>query len=279
MEKDYRQLSFEFFPTKTDRGKEKLQKLAKKLKQFSPEYFSVTFGAGGSTREGTLNTCLALLESKVQICPHISGIGVTKDSIKEIVEKYLNNGMNRLVVLRGDLPSGIGSVGDFPFALDLINYLKKIGEDKLEIEISAYPEIHPEAENEDSDFQNFLNKVNAGAHGAITQFFFDPGPFFSFMEKCAKNKVSIPVIPGIMPIHNAEALLRMATNCGANIPAWLKEGMEKYNNEKDFINYGIEVISSLCEKLLDFGVSGIHFYTVNREEPTKSIIRNLNFTK
>ena len=267
--------SFEFFPPKTDLGKEKLLKITKKLSSFSPEYFSVTFGAGGSTREGTLETCILIKDTGAQACPHLSGIGASKELIKEILSQYRVNGFKKIVALRGDLPSGIGSFGDFPYALDLIKFVKTIEED-FSIEIAAYPEIHPDAESENSDFKNFLDKVNAGADGAITQFFFEESAYYDFMEKCEKEKVSIPITPGIMPIHDFEALIRMATNCSANVPQWLKEGMEQYSNSNDQVKYGIEVVIDLCEKLLKYGAPGIHFYTVNREEPTSLIIKNLD---
>ena len=266
--------SFEFFPPKTEKGKENLAGLTKKLSRFSPEYFSVTYGAGGSTREGTLETCVSIKNIGQKACPHLSGIGAFRESISEVLDEYKEHGLTRIVVLRGDLPSGIGGLGDFPFALDLIKFIKQV-EGNFSIEIAAYPEIHPDAESENSDFENFLDKVNAGADGAITQFFFEEEAYYKFVEKCEKERVSIPIIPGIMPIHGFEALVRMAKNCSANIPVWLKEGMEKYVNSEDQLSYGIEVITKLCQKLLSFGAPGIHFYTVNREEPTSSIIKNL----
>ena len=275
MQSGFNNLSFEFYPPKTEKGKEKLKITIEKLQIFSPEYFSVTYGAGGSTREGTLETCLFVKEKNEEACPHLSGIGATKELIREILCEYKANVMERIVVLRGDLPSGSVGYGDFPYALDLIKFIKET-EDSFLIEIAAYPEIHPDADSADTDFQNFVNKVDAGANGAITQFFFEPEPYFDFADKCEKKNISIPVIPGIMPVHNAEALNRMAKNCGANIPDWLQKGMQQYSSEIDLIKYGIEVISDLCRKLIDFGSPGIHFYTVNKEEPTSSIIKNLN---
>ena len=276
MSKDSKKLSFEFFPPKTQEGKEKLKLLAKKLELFSPEYYSVTFGAGGSTRDGTLDACVLLSQLSTQICPHVSGITSTKEEISEILSEYSKEDLNRLVVLRGDLPSGMASSGDFPYAVDLIKFIKETQNDKFYIEVAAYPETHPEALNPEADFKNFVNKVSAGADGAITQFFFEPEPFFNFVENCEKKNISIPVVPGVMPIHNAEALLRMAKNCGTKIPLWLKDGLKRHSNEEDLIKYGIDIVTNLCEKLLNFGVPGIHFYTINRDEPTNSIIKNLN---
>ena len=266
--------SFEYFPPKTDKGKESLVDLTKKLSAFSPEYFSVTYGAAGSTREGTLEACTSIITLGQKACPHLSGIGASKTLIAEILNQYKEHGLTRLVVLRGDLPSGVGGIGDFPYALDLIKFIKR-KEQNFSIEIAAYPEVHPDAESEKSDFENFLDKVNAGADGAITQFFFEEDIYFKFMQKCEKEKVSIPVVPGIMPIHDLEALFRMARNCSANIPIWLKEGMDKYSKKEDLLKYGVEVMTKLCERLLHFGAPSIHFFTVNREEPTSSIIKNL----
>jgi methylenetetrahydrofolate reductase (NADPH) len=266
--------SFEFFPPKTEKGKENLINLIKRLSHFSPEYFSVTYGAAGSTRKGTLETCVSIKNLGQNTCPHLSGIGSSKSEIKEILNEFKDYGLTRVVALRGDLPSGIGGFGDFPYALDLIKFIKR-EQESFSIEVAAYPEVHPDAESENTDFENFLNKVEAGADGAITQFFFEEDSYFKFVEKCEKENVTIPIIPGIMPIHDFESLVRMAKNCSANVPLWLKEGMQKYSNNEDRLMYGVEVITKLCQKLLRFGAPGIHFYTVNREEPTSLIIKNL----
>ncbi len=266
--------SFEFFPPKTEKGKENLINLIKRLSHFSPEYFSVTYGAAGSTRKGTLETCVSIKNLGQNTCPHLSGIGSSKSVIKEILNEFKGYGLTRVVALRGDLPSGIVGFGDFPYALDLIKFIKR-EQESFSIEVAAYPEVHPDAESENTDFENFLNKVEAGADGAITQFFFEEDSYFKFVEKCEKENVTIPIIPGIMPIHDFESLVRMAKNCSANVPLWLKEGMQKYSNNEDRLMYGVEVITKLCQKLLRFGAPGIHFYTVNREEPTSLIIKNL----
>ena len=266
--------SFEFFPPKTEKGKENLIDLTERLSHFSPEYFSVTYGAAGSTRKGTLETCVSIKNLGQNTCPHLSGIGSSKSEIKEILNEFKGYGLTRIVALRGDLPSGVGGFGDFPYALDLIKFIKR-EQESFSIEVAAYPEVHPDAESENTDFENFLNKVEAGADGAITQFFFEEDSYFKFVEKCEKENVTIPIIPGIMPIHDFESLVRMAKNCSANVPLWLKEGMQKYSNNEDRLMYGVEVITKLCQKLLRFGAPGIHFYTVNREEPTSLIIKNL----
>jgi len=266
--------SFEFFPPKTEKGKENLINLIKRLSHFSPEYFSVTYGAAGSTRKGTLETCVSIKNLGQNTCPHLSGIGSSKSVIKEILNEFKGYGLTRVVALRGDLPSGMVGFGDFPYALDLIKFIKR-EQESFSIEVAAYPEVHPDAESENTDFENFLNKVEAGADGAITQFFFEEDSYFKFVEKCEKENVTIPIIPGIMPIHDFESLVRMAKNCSANVPLWLKEGMQKYSNNEDRLMYGVEVITKLCQKLLRFGAPGIHFYTVNKEEPTSLIIKNL----
>ena len=266
--------SFEFFPPKTEKGKENLINLIKRLSHFSPEYFSVTYGAAGSTRKGTLETCVSIKNLGQNTCPHLSGIGSSKSVIKEILNEFKGYGLTRVVALRGDLPSGMVGFGDFPYALDLIKFIKR-EQESFSIEVAAYPEVHPDAESENTDFENFLNKVEAGADGAITQFFFEEDSYFKFVEKCEKENVTIPIIPGIMPIHDFESLVRMAKNCSANVPLWLKEGMQKYSNNEDRLMYGVEVITKLCQKLHRFGAPGIHFYTVNREEPTSLIIKNL----
>ena len=266
--------SFEFFPPKTEKGKENLINLIKRLSHFSPEYFSVTYGAAGSTRKGTLETCVSIKNLGQNTCPHLSGIGSSKSEIKEILNEFKGYGLTRVVALRGDLPSGMVGFGDFPYALDLIKFIKR-EQESFSIEVAAYPEVHPDAESENTDFENFLNKVEAGADGAITQFFFEEDSYFKFVEKCEKENVTIPIIPGIMPIHDFESLVRMAKNCSANVPLWLKEGMQKYSNNEDRLMYGVEVITKLCQKLLRFGAPGIHFYTVNKEEPTSLIIKNL----
>ena len=266
--------SFEFFPPKTEKGKENIINLIKRLSHFSPEYFSVTYGAAGSTRKGTLETCVSIKNLGQNTCPHLSGIGSSKSVIKEILNEFKGYGLTRVVALRGDLPSGMVGFGDFPYALDLIKFIKR-EQESFSIEVAAYPEVHPDAESENTDFENFLNKVEAGADGAITQFFFEEDSYFKFVEKCEKENVTIPIIPGIMPIHDFESLVRMAKNCSANVPLWLKEGMQKYSNNEDRLMYGVEVITKLCQKLLRFGAPGIHFYTVNREEPTSLIIKNL----
>ena len=275
METNSKNLSFEFYPPRTDPGNEKLISVAKELELFKPEYFSVTFGAGGSTQEGTFNTCLALKnQTTVSPCAHISGVTASKEEIKSILDSYKEAGFKRLVVLRGDLPSGVGGYGDFPYAKDLLEYIKSVYGNQFHIEVGAYPEVHPQAKSADDDFIHFSNKVKAGADGAITQFFFLPEAYYEFMERSEKENLGIPITPGLIAITNKESLLRMASNCGAKIPKKIIKDLDSLNDE-DVAKYGIDVLTKLGEDLLSFGAPGIHFYTINKLEPTKAIVESL----
>ena len=275
METNSKNLSFEFYPPKTDLGKEKLISVTKELALFKPEYFSVTFGAGGSTQEGTFNTCLALQnKTNVEPCAHISGVTSDKKQIKSIIDSYKEAGFKKLVVLRGDMPSGVGGYGDFVYAKDLLEYIKSLYGNQFHIEVGAYPEVHPQAKSADDDFINFSNKVKAGADGAITQFFFLPEAYYEFMDRSEKANLRIPITPGLITITNKESLLRMAISCGAKIPKKIIEDLDNLNDE-DVIKYGIDVLAKLGEDLLSFGAPGIHFYTINKLEPTKAIVESL----
>ena len=275
METNSKNLSFEFYPPKTDLGNEKLLSVAKELALFKPEYFSVTFGAGGSTQEGTFNTCLALQnKTSIEPCAHISGVSSGKGQIKSILDSYKEAGFKKLVVLRGDLPSGVGGYGDFLYAKDLLEYIKSLYGNQFHIEVGAYPEVHPQAKSANDDFIHFSNKVKAGADGAITQFFFDPEAYYEFIDRSEKANLGIPITPGLITITNKESLLRMAISCGAKIPKKIIEDLDKLN-EKDVTNYGIDILTKLAEDLLSFGAPGIHFYTINKLEPTKAIVESL----
>ena len=275
METNSKNLSFEFYPPKTDLGKEKLISVTKELALFKPEYFSVTFGAGGSTQEGTYNTCLALQnKTSVEPCAHISGVTADKEQIKSILESYKEAGFKKLVVLRGDLPSGVGGYGDFIYAKDLLEYIKSLYGNEFHLQVGAYPEVHPQAKSADDDFIHFSNKVKAGADGAITQFFFSPQAYYAFMDRSEKANLGIPITPGLITITNKESLLRMAISCGARIPKKIIEDLDKLNDE-DVTKYGIDVLTKLADDLLSFGAPGIHFYTINKLEPTKAIVESL----
>ena len=273
MAKNSKTFSFEFFPPKTDSGLENLTSLAQKLETVPAEYFSVTFGAGGSTQQGTLDTCRSLFDStKVPVAPHISGIGSNKESIALTLQAYKEYGFKKLVVLRGDLPSGYGSIGDFPYAIHLIEFIQNKFDNYFDIEVGAYPETHPDANSPEDDLMYFCDKFSAGAKGAVTQFFFDADVYFRFVENCAKLGVEQPITPGIMPIMSKDGLMRMARNCGAKVPSALIDKLEKFDTEDDLKKFGVEYIASLTQTLLDNGAPGIHFYTINQLNPTNQII-------
>ena len=273
MAENSKTMSFEFFPPKTTLGQEKLVKTAQDFEAVKAEYFSVTFGAGGSTQQGTLDICRSLFDStKTPIAPHISGIGSDKNSISLTLNQYKDKGLKRLVVLRGDLPSGYGSIGDFPYAVDLIDYINFEFEDYFEIKVGAYPETHPEAISPEQDIRYFCEKMSRNVQGAVTQFFFDPDVYFTFVENCQKLGCDKPITPGIMPITNKDALIRMANNCGAKIPESLLQKLDSYSNEEDIQKFGADYVSSLVQTLLNNDAPGIHFYTINKLEPTKQII-------
>jgi methylenetetrahydrofolate reductase (NADPH) len=273
MAENSKTLSFEFFPPKTPLGQEKLVKTAQNFEDLGAEYFSVTFGAGGSTQQGTLDTCSSLFNStKTPIAPHISGIGSDKDLISLTLNQYKDRGFKKLVVLRGDLPSGFGAIGDFPYAVDLIDYINIEFENYFEIEVGAYPETHPEAISPEQDIKYFCEKMSRNIQGAVTQFFYDPEVYFRFIENCQKYGCDKPITPGIMPITNKDALIRMASNCGAKIPESLLQKIDSYSNEEDIEKFGSDYVSSLVRTLINNGAPGIHFYTINKLEPTKHII-------
>ena len=277
MEKNSKTISFEFFPPKTASGSKKLINLAKIFEAVPADYFSVTFGAGGSTQQGTLDTCRSLFDAtKTPIAPHISGIGSDKESISHALNAYKDNGLKKLVVLRGDLPSGHGSIGDFRYAVDLIDYINEEYDNYFEIEVGAYPETHPEAISPDHDLKYFCEKMSREVQGAVTQFFFDTDVYFRFVENCKKLGCNKPITAGIMPISNKDALIRMANNCGAKLPDSLIKQLDSYSEEEDIKKFGIDYVSSLVQELIKKGAPGIHFYTINQLEPTKLILDNLD---
>jgi len=277
MEKNSKTFSFEFFPPKTASGSQKLIDIAKIFEAVPAEYFSVTFGAGGSTQQGTLDTCRSLFDStKIPIAPHISGIGSDKESISHALNAYKDVGLKKLVVLRGDLPSGHGSIGDFRYAVDLIDFIDEEYDSYFEIEVGAYPETHPEAVSPDHDLKYFCEKMSREVQGAVTQFFFDTDVYFRFVENCKKLGCDKPITAGIMPISNKDGLIRMANNCGAKLPDSLIKQLDSYSEEEDIKKFGIDYISSLVQELIKKGAPGIHFYTINQLEPTKLILDNLD---
>ncbi|WP_397380524.1 methylenetetrahydrofolate reductase [NAD(P)H] [Pseudomonas sp.] len=277
-----RRYSFEFFPTKTDAGHEKLMTVARQLASYKPDFFSCTYGAGGSTRDRTLNTVLQLDgDVKVPTAPHLSCVGDSKAELRELLNLYKNAGIKRIVALRGDLPSGMGMAsGELRYANELVNFIREETADHFHIEVAAYPEMHPQARNFEDDIANFVRKAKAGADSAITQYFFNADCYFYFVERVQKLGVDIPVVPGIMPITNYSKLARFSDACGAEIPRWIRKQLEAYGDDTDSIQaYGEQVITEMCERLLQGGAPGLHFYSMNQAEPSLAIWNNLKLPR
>jgi methylenetetrahydrofolate reductase (NADPH) len=271
-----RRFSFEFFPPKTEQGKVKLQGVRDELAAVNPDFFSVTFGAGGSTRDRTLETVFSLHQQGISAAPHLSCVGGTRAEIKELLDTYKENGINRIVALRGDLPSGMGAAGELRYASDLVSFIREHSGDYFNLEVAAYPEFHPQARSAEEDLKNFARKVEAGANSAITQYFFNADSYFYFIDRLEKSGVTIPVVPGIMPIVNFSNLVRFSDMCGAEIPRWVRKQLEAYGDDSESIRqFGEEVVTRMCEKLLQAGAPGLHFYTMNQVEPSLGIWKNL----
>lgn len=271
-------ISFEFFPTKTEEGTQKLLQVHQQLATLNPAYFSVTYGAGGSTRERTLSIVDSIQQAaSIAVAPHLSCIGDNKNEIAELLHRYKNQGIKNLVALRGDLPSGQMGLGELPYARDLVEFVRQETGDHFHIEVAAYPEMHPQSYDFDSDVKNFIAKVNAGANSAITQFFFNADAYFYFVEKVRKSGVTIPIVPGIMPITNASNLIRFADGCGADIPRWIRKQLAAYGDDSASIKaFGEEVVAKLCQTLLQGGAPSLHFYTMNQAEPTTRLCQLLD---
>jgi methylenetetrahydrofolate reductase (NADPH) len=269
--------SFEFFPPKTEKGVTNLRITRDELASLEPRFFSVTFGAGGSTRERTFDTVREIQrESGIEAAPHLSCIGSTKDSIRDILNLYRKENIHHIVALRGDLPSGMGLPGEFRHANELVEFIRAESGDHFHIEVAAYPEFHPQARNADTDLANFKRKVDAGANSAITQYFFNPYAYIHFVERCEKLGIDLPIVPGIMPITNYTQLARFSDMCGAEIPRWICKRLEAYGDNRDSIRaFGEEVVTEMCQALLDAGAPGLHFYTMNQSGPSKAIWTNL----
>ena len=270
-------ISFEFFPPKTEAGFVKLAEVRDRLAEESPEFFSVTYGAGGSTRERTFNAVKLVRECGIDTAPHLSCVGHTKAEMREILDGYKAGGVSRIVALRGDLPSGMGPTGgELAYARDLVAFIREHYGNQFRIEVAAYPEMHPQAAGLDADIANFVAKVKAGADQALTQYFFNPDAYFHFMDRIGDEGIDIPVVPGIMPITNVANLIRFSDSCGAEVPRWLRKQLEAYEHDDESVKlFGAEVVASLCETLLASGAPGLHFYTMNQAEPTLAILRNL----
>lgn len=269
-------LSFEFFPPKTAEGIANLRETRVQLAKFNPEFFSVTFGAGGSTRDRTMETVFEIQAEGFSAAPHISCISSSKEEIRELLTAYKNKGIKRLVTLRGDVPSGEVSVGDFKYANELVTFIRQETGDWFHLEVAAYPEFHPEALSAAKDLANFKRKVEAGADAAITQYFYNADAYFRFVESCLTEGISIPIVPGVMPIYNYTQLARFSGVCGAEIPRWLRLRLEAYADDLPSLRaFGIDVVSELCERLLAWGVSSLHFYTLNQAGIISNIINNI----
>jgi methylenetetrahydrofolate reductase (NADPH) len=272
-----RLFSIEFFPPNTQEGVEKLRSVRAQLAQLDPAFFSVTHGAGGSTREKTVSTVLEIQRERLSAAPHISCIGSTHSSIRELLKSYSDAGIGRLVALRGDLPSGMGDPGEFRYANELVEFIRAETGDRFHIEVACYPEYHPQAKSPEADLQAFVRKVDAGANAAITQFFYNPDAYFAFVDAVRAVGVHVPIVPGIMPFHNFSKILRFGDGCGAEVPRWVRIKMEKYYDDSASIRaFGLDVVTGLCERLLAGGAPGLHFYTLNQAGLTTEIWRRLN---
>jgi methylenetetrahydrofolate reductase (NADPH) len=279
MANNNRQYSCEFFPPRTDNGRESWREALAELVKLKPAYFSCTYGAGGTTQEGTADTLKQILAAGFPAAAHITCIGSTEDKIRDLLNQYREMGVNRLVALRGDLPEGMADPGVFHYAGELISFIRKESGNDFHIEIAAYPEKHPEAENLQQDMANFKKKALAGADSAITQYFFNTDAYYRFVDSLQDMGVDIPIVPGIMPITNYKQIVRFSAACGAEIPRWILTRLEGYNDDLESIRaFGLDVVTAMCERLLEQGVPGLHFYTLNRAEPTATIWRNLALT-
>ncbi|MCY1270467.1 5,10-methylenetetrahydrofolate reductase [compost metagenome] len=277
-----RRYSFEFFPAKTEAGHEKLLATARQLAAYKPDFFSCTYGAGGSTRDRTVSTVLQLDgEVKVSTAPHLSCVGDSREELRTLLAQYKEAGIRRIVALRGDLPSGMGMAsGELRYANELVEFIRAETGDHFHIEVAAYPEVHPQARSYETDLANFVRKVKAGASSAITQYFFNADSYFYFVERVRKLGVDIPVVPGIMPITNYSKLARFSDACGAEIPRWIRKQLEAYADDAQSIQaFGEQVITQMCEQLLQGGAPGLHFYTLNQAEPSLAIWKNLNLPR
>ncbi len=268
--------SFEFFPPQTPEGVEKLTATRKQLATLKPEFFSVTFGAGGSTQDRTMETIKLIHAEGHRAAPHLSCVGATRENIRTMLNTYKGMGIKRIVALRGDLPSGMGSIGEFHYANELVSFIRAETGDHFHIEVAAYPEFHPQAKFPRDDLLNFKRKIEAGANSAITQYFYNADSYFYFVEACRKLGITAPIVPGIMPIMKFTQLARFSDACGAEIPRWVRRTLEGYGDDAKSIQaFGLDVVTALCEKLLAGGAPGLHFYTLNQAPPSLAIWQRL----
>ncbi len=267
-----RQFSFEFYPPKTAEGVSKLRATWKQLGQLKPDFFSVTYGAGGTTREGTLSTVLEIRGDGHEAAPHVSCVASTKANIREVIEQYKANGIRHIVALRGDLPSGLAMSGELRYASELVALIREATGDWFHIEVAAYPEYHPQARKPQHDLAAFKAKVDAGASSAITQYFYNPDAYFNFVDQARALGIGIPIVPGVMPINNFSQLARFSDACGAEIPRWIRMKLEGFGDDTASIkSFGLDVVTQLCDRLLAGGAPGLHFYTMNMAGPSSTI--------
>ena len=271
-----RTFSFEFFPPKTAEGKDKLRATWKQLGQLKPRFFSCTFGAGGSTREGTLETVIEIRAAGFEAAPHLSCVASSRADLKAQLERYRSHGIQHIVALRGDLPSGLAAPGELRYANELVEFIRKESGDTFHIEVACYPEYHPQARSAQEDLANFKRKVEAGANSAITQYFYNAEAYYHFVDRCEAMGLKLPIVPGVMPIGRFSQLARFSDACGAEIPRWIRKKIEGYGDDAASIRaFGLDVVTELCDKLLSAGAPGLHFYTLNQAGLTTTIWQRL----
>jgi methylenetetrahydrofolate reductase (NADPH) len=273
-------ISCEFFPPKSDKGIAILRNVREKLAPLKPEFYSVTFGAGGSTQDNTLDAVIDIQQAStttgINAAPHLSCVGSTEKNIRNLLQTFQDNNISRIVALRGDLPSGMRDPGDFRYANELIDFIRKETGDHFTIEVACYPEVHPQADSAQADLDNFKRKVDAGADSALTQYFYNVDAYFYFVERCQKAGIEIPIIPGIMPINNFSQLARFSDGCGAEIPRWLRKRLEGFHDDTESLQaFTLDFLTGFTEQLIDASVPGLHFYSMNRVDPTLTICQRL----
>ena len=281
--KSQQRFSFELFPPRTPEATAKLPAVINQLAAMGPDYFSVTYGAGGSDQDGTYQTLMTVVEhSGVEAAPHLTCVGSSRAHVAALLDRYRNAGVKRIVALRGDLPATAMSPaapGEFHYANELVSFIRETHGDTFQIEVAAYPEVHPQSPNPAADFEAFRRKVEAGADGALTQLFYNADAYFDFMERCGKAGIKIPVFPGIMPITGFANTVRFCGSCGADLPRWVRLRLEQLQDDKPaLLDFGLSVVTRLCETLLRNGAPGLHFYTINQAEPTQRLWKNLALT-
>ena len=275
--KDTCPISFEFFPPKTPEGAAKLQQVRHELYGLKPEFFSVTYGAGGSTQDGTLQQVQAILSDGFDAAPHFSCIGATRESVRAQLAEFRAAGIRRMVALRGDLPSGHGTFGEFRYASELVEFIRQETGDHFHIEVGCYPEVHPQAKSPEADVQAYVTKVKAGATSAITQYFYNSDAYFRFVDEAHKHGADIPVVPGIMPIISSTQLMRFSDACGAEIPRWIRLRLQSFGDDTASIKaFGLDVVTDLCDQLRLGGAPGLHFYTMNQSVAVSALCKALS---